>query len=120
MNVLYLEATQDTPRIFLNQKEGVFEVSGRSLPEDSETFYQPVIDWLNQYAEAPNPSTVFSFNLKYFNSASSKLIYDVLETLRKVKGASVQWMYQKDDEDILDAGKEFEEEFALPFSYKEL
>jgi hypothetical protein len=120
MDVLYLEATQDTPRIFLSKGDGVFELSGKSLPEDSEAFYEPVIDWIKRYAKTPNESTVFSFKLKYFNSASSKVFFDMLDMLKEINGVKVEWSYHKDDDDILDAGKEFEEELNIPFSYKQL
>jgi hypothetical protein len=120
MNTLYLEATQDTPKVLLNKRDGIFEISGKSLPEDSEGFYDSVIKWVKDYAKEPNESTVFAFKLKYFNSASSKYIYDMLDTLKGIKGAQVEWSYHKNDEDILDAGKEFEEELEFPFSYKQI
>lgn len=120
MNVLLLEATQDTPRVFLNKRDGIFEMSGRSLPEDSESFYEPVLEWVKEYAKAPNESTTFSFKLKYFNSATSKILFDLLDELKEIKGILVEWAYHKDDDDILDAGKEFEEELNIPFSYKQL
>ena len=119
MNILFIEATQDTPKIILNKREGVFELSGRSILEDTNSFYDPVMEWLNDYAKQPNPSTVFTFKLNYFNSSSSKAIYDMLNVLKDIKGAQVAWCYAKDDDDILEAGKEFEEELEMTFSYKE-
>ena len=120
MDILYVEATNDTPKILLNQREGIFELSGRSLPEDSEMFYVPIIEWVKEYAKAPNESTVFKFKLKYFNSSSSKLIFDLLDNLKPIKGIQVEWCYYKNDDDILDAGKEFEEGLSFPFSFKEI
>lgn len=120
MDTLYLEATNDTPKIMLNQRTGIFELSGRSLPEDSSSFYEPVIEWVKEYAKAPNESTLFSFKLKYFNSTSSKLIFNLLDILKGIKGIQVEWSYQQNDDDILDAGKEFEEELSFPFSFKEI
>jgi hypothetical protein len=120
MNILYLEATQDTPKVMLNHRDGIFEISGRSIFDDAEAFYNPVIDWLTKYAQSPNPSTVFSFQLKYFNSSSSKLIYNILYVLKEIKGAQIEWCYHKDDDDILEAGQELEEEMEVKFKYKEI
>jgi hypothetical protein len=118
MNVLHIEATQDTPQIILNKADGIFELSGRSLPEDVIEFFTPVIGWLREYAKTPNPKTVFAFKLDYFNTASSKLILELLKTLQEIKGIQIEWYYQEDDEDILEAGKEFSEQVNIPFLFK--
>ncbi|MBT1695513.1 SiaC family regulatory phosphoprotein [Fulvivirgaceae bacterium PWU4] len=120
MNILFLEATQDTPKIMLNKRDGIFELAGRSILEDASSFYDDVVEWLNNYAQQPNPSTVFTFKLSYFNSSSSKVIYNMLNVLKDIKGAQVEWCYHRDDHDILEAGQEFEEELEMAFNYKQL
>src|SRR5688572_31551773 len=72
MEILNLEGTADTPKIILDKGNGIFEISGRSLPEDSVEFYGPVLEWISNYAKAPNATTHFSFKLEYFNTSSSK------------------------------------------------
>ena len=109
MDVLNLEGTEDTPKVVLDKPNGNFEISGRSLPADSAEFYQPILDWLAEYKESPNEETPFIFKLEYFNTASSKLILDVLSKLENIEGASVMWYYHEDDEDMLEAGEEFED-----------
>lgn len=118
MDPLHLEETQDTPKVVFNKANGVFELSGRSLPEDSIEFYGPVISWLKEYAKAPNDTTIFKFKLDYFNTASSKLILELLNTVQNIKGVKVEWYYFEDDEDILETGKEFEEQVSVPFEFK--
>ena len=72
MEIINLEGTEDTPKIILDKTNKIFEISGRSLPEDSAEFYQPVLEWLAEYAKDPLPETTFDFKLEYFNTASSK------------------------------------------------
>ena len=120
MNILFLEATQDTPKIVLNKREGIFEFTGRSILEDAKSFYNPVVEWLKDYAKQPNPSTVFTFKLHYFNSSTSKVIYDMLDVLKDIEGTQVVWCYGEGDDDILEAGKEFEEELEMTFSFKQV
>ncbi|RAV97901.1 DUF1987 domain-containing protein [Pseudochryseolinea flava] len=120
MNILLLEATQDTPEVMLNKRDGIFEISGRSILEDANAFYSSVMEWLNEYAKQPNPSTLFTFKLNYFNSATSKIIYNILDLLKDIPGAQVEWCYHEGDDDILDAGKEFEEELEMTFQYREV
>ncbi|WP_089678645.1 DUF1987 domain-containing protein [Catalinimonas alkaloidigena] len=118
MEIISLEGTEDTPKIILDGKNGIYEISGRSLPEDSAEFYGPVLEWLDQYADAPNSATEFVFKLEYFNTASSKLILDILSKLEDIDNASVVWYYDEDDEDMQEAGEEFSELVEVPFEFK--
>lgn len=88
------------------------------MPEDSAEFYKPVIEWIKVYAEDSNPTTDFTFKLEYFNTASSKLILDVLSALEEVKSIKVSWYFHDDDEDIEEAGQEFSELVEIPFEFK--
>jgi hypothetical protein len=118
MEILKLEGTSDTPNIILDKTNGIFEISGRSLPEDSVEFYRPVLEWIGGYAKAPSAKTNFTFKLEYFNTSSSKLILDVLSALEGIPGMNIEWCYQEEDEDMEEAGKEFAEMVELPFAYK--
>ncbi|MDH5604369.1 MAG: DUF1987 domain-containing protein [Cyclobacteriaceae bacterium] len=118
MEILILEGTEDTPKIYLDKANGIFEISGRSLPEDSTDFYQPVLDWIDEYSNDQNPSTEFVFKLEYFNTASSKLILDVLMALEDIDGMKIIWYYHEDDEDMEEAGQEFSELVEVPFEFK--
>lgn len=118
MQIINLEGTEDTPKIILDKQNGIFEISGRSLPEDSAEFYSPVLEWLDDYKLNPNGSTDFVFKLEYFNTASSKLILDLLSQLEEIDGTTVQWYYHEDDEDMQEAGEEFSELVEVPFEFK--
>jgi hypothetical protein len=118
MEILNLEGAEDTPKIILDQKNGIFEISGRSLPEDSAEFYRPVLEWIKKYGDSPNGSTEFVFKLEYFNTASSKLILDVLSALEDIKGMKIMWYFHEDDEDMEEAGQEFSELVEIPFEFK--
>ncbi len=118
MEILSLEGTEDTPNIILDKKNGIFEISGRSLPEDSAEFYRPVLEWIEAYSSEPNPSTDFTLKLEYFNTASSKLILDVLSALEDIKGTKIMWYFHEDDEDMEEAGEEFSELVEIPFEFK--
>jgi len=119
MEALDIRATNDTPKVLFDPENGVFEISGRSLPEDVVSFYQPLIDWLEEYKENPNDFTEFVFKYVYFNTATSKLIQDILIKLEEIHegGHNVQilWYYEEEDEDMLDLGEEFAENLDIPF-----
>lgn len=118
MNTIQIEGTEDTPKIILDKSNGIFELSGRSLPEDAAEFYHPVIEWLENYAKGPNPATDFVVKLEYFNTASSKLLLDIFSKVEAIKGAKVVWYHYEDDEDMQEAGTEFSELVEVPFEFK--
>lgn len=118
MNDLQLEGTDDTPAVILSKEKAIFQISGRSLPEDTVTFFEPVFTWLEAYAVRPNATTDFVFKLDYFNTASSKLILDLLNVLKNIKGISVIWYAFEDDEEVMEYGKEFSEQVDIPFVFK--
>jgi len=120
MRVLALEGTEDTPKIILDKDNNIFEISGRSLPEDSAEFYQPVIEWLDDYKKNSQGSSPmnFMFKLEYFNTASSKLILDILSKLEDIDGITVEWFFREDDEDMEEAGEEFSELVDIPFKFE--
>ncbi|PWJ44691.1 DUF1987 domain-containing protein [Sediminitomix flava] len=118
MRVLNLAGTEDTPKIVLDKDNGVFEISGRSLPEDSAEFFQPVLDWIDEYRQTSNTETRFMFKLEYFNTASSKLILDILSKLEDIDGTTIVWHFHEDDEDMEEAGEEFSDLVDVPFEFE--
>lgn len=121
MDVIKIQGTDDTPQVTLDATPGssYMEISGRSLPEDVVTFYAPIIEWLEEYAENPLEKTVFNFKLEYFNTASSKLLLDILLKLEDIHDDGhevlVRWHYPDDDEDMEEAGEEYEDIVEVPF-----
>ncbi|MCE9539487.1 MAG: DUF1987 domain-containing protein [Bacteroidetes bacterium] len=121
-NSLIIEETNDTPKIILDKLNGVFEISGRSLPENAVKFYSPVLKWMEEYIVTPNQATHFEFKLDYFNSASTKKLFEVITILEKLSSNSlpvtVIWYHTKDDELIRNRGLEIKEMVELPFEVK--
>jgi hypothetical protein len=121
METLLIQQTDDSPRIVLDPVDKLFEISGKSLPEDVLEFYQPVLDWLNAYKEEPDSITIFNIRLIYFNTASSKLIMDIFlifeEMVEEDHEVLIKWHSHHTDEDMQEAGKEFEEMIAVPFEH---
>jgi hypothetical protein len=122
MDKLTFGGTDDTPSIILDSENNHFEISGRSLPEDSAEFYKPITEWLELYSANPNPLTYFVFKMDYFNTASSKMLLDILSKLELMHHSGsevkVDWFYQSDDPDMLEAGQEYKDLITIPFDLK--
>jgi hypothetical protein len=120
METLFIESTDDKPKIILDKKNNIFEISGRSLPEDSVEFYKPVLEWLSAYALDSNEKTDFMVKLDYYNTSSSKFIQEILHILEKIKAVTIYWYYLEGDEDMEAAGQEFAEQINIPFVFRNL
>ena len=132
MEILTIKETEITPKVLLNHNDHILEISGESRPEDVRKFYLPILDWLekydaylfwlmDKYPETKKKKIPFSFNFEYFNSTSAKYILDILNKLDKLHANGfnivVYWHHEKLDEDILKAGKSFEEMTSVPFEF---
>ncbi len=122
MEKINLEPTDDTPKIVLDADAGSYEFSGISIPEDAAQFYQPIMDWLDEFGKAPKAGSNFNFKLEYFNTASSKVILDILLKIDGINSnggdVKVTWHFEEDDEDMEEAGEEYAELVEVPFDLK--
>ena len=119
MEVIKIVGTDDTPSVTLDVANEIFEISGRSLPEDVASFYEPILEWLDGYSEEAIEKTVFNFKLVYFNTASSKMLLDILLKLEEMyesgKEVLIKWHFPDDDEDMEEAGEEYADIVEVPF-----
>ena len=114
-----MEKFSKTPSISFDLASGVLEIKGRSIPENSIEFYKPLVDSLEKYAGSPKSATNVNIQLEYFNTSSSKCILDVFKKLESIhKGGSavtINWHYEEDDEDMLEAGEDYQAIINVPF-----
>lgn len=124
MEPLLIEGTQKTPTVNFNPDKCLLEIKGRSIPENSIEFYKPLVDWLEEYSQQPGEKTVVEVHLEYFNTSSSKCILDVfkkLEMIHKNKNeVTINWYFEEDDEDMLEAGEDYESIIRVPFKMIEI
>jgi hypothetical protein len=119
METISIEGTPKTPTITFDINKGFLEIKGRSIPENSIEFYKPLVDWLEKYASKPQTSTNVNIQLEYFNTSSSKCILDVFKKLEAINKSGSQvvinWFYEEDDEDMLEAGEDYQAIINVPF-----
>ncbi len=120
---LYIEATATTPRICFDSIDGKFLIAGRSLPENTEQAYRPVIDWLTEYAKQPCEKTTIEINLDYYNSTSLKKMADILMIIKEISQthsteASVIWLYDEEDDSSKENGEDLCYALDLPIELK--
>ena len=119
MDTLNIKGTAETPNVIFDPASNLFEISGKSLPEDVKEFYNPLLKWFKGYSEAPNATTTLKVKMDYFNTASSKMILELFELLNEMHGegkaVTIEWYQQEDDEDMMDAGNDYADMLEVPF-----
>ncbi|HAN17977.1 MAG: hypothetical protein A2X13_10300 [Bacteroidetes bacterium GWC2_33_15] len=126
MNSLKIEATANTPEITFdidNSKLTLFKVS---KPENAFNFYEPLFEFIKNFEIESSKSDglkklVIDFKYEYFNTATIKIIYDLLERLKELiqKGIEIKinWYYHPDDEDMLEDGQIMSDATGIPFNF---
>jgi len=124
MENLNLEGSAKTPTVKFDAENGVLELKGRSIPENSIEFYKPLNDWIDNYGESPKSNTIVDIKLEYFNTSSSKCILDLFKQLEKLNNkdtdVNINWYFEEDDEDMEEAGEDYQAIIDLPFKMIEV
>lgn len=118
MNSLYLAKTAKTPEITFDPRSEIFEIVGRSIPENSFEFYKPVMEWLDAYQKEANGYFHLVVKLEYFNTSSSKCLIDIFRKLEKLHNNSsqvlIKWYFAEEDEDMRESGEDFKDILKVP------
>jgi SiaC family regulatory phosphoprotein len=117
---LIIEGTGKTPAVTFSYDDAVLEISGKSIPENSFGFYQPMLNWIDTYGNEPKPKTHVKIMLEYFNTSSSKCLLDIFRKLGNIQKSGkseveVSWHYEEDDEDMMEAGQDYNSLVDLTF-----
>ena len=118
--------TEKTPYINFDYQNGLIELRGKSIPENSIEFYQPLWKWIENLANEPPPEITVNIEFDYVNSSSLKCLIGLFKKLKDLKDKNentnikINWYYDAEDEDMLDTGQECEESAGLPFNMIEI
>jgi hypothetical protein len=132
MESLIIESTDFTPKVSFDQDSRTIRFEGVSRPENVSAFYSRVIDWMTGYESELYKNKVLGgkkfnlnviFKFSYFNSASAKMIYILLESLLRIKNMGytihIDWHYEEGDDQMRDDGEELSEALDVPFNFYE-
>jgi len=120
MDDLILKGSSVTPYVRLTTS-GVMTIEGRCIPENPQEFFDQLVNWFNEYAISPAAKTILTFRFEYLNSASVKNVLHLLKTLVQLLGHAsdlmIRWVYEEDDEIILEAGESLQMLVKIPFEF---
>ena len=121
--MIKLNPTDKTPAVTFDVDNGVLSIEGKSFMESSYEFYEPVLKTIKEYIRQPKLQTEINLKFEYFNTSSSKSILEILREFEKISNRSevtVNWHYEKGDDDMLEVGQDYQTIVTLPFKMIEV
>lgn len=118
---LFIQKTLNTPLIKF--EDGVLEISGRSIPENAISFFEPVYKFIANYTKKPYPLTEVNVLLEYANSSTNRSLMTLFTLLEKIyengNNITVNWYFENGDELMSELGHDFKAILRLPFAIHE-
>ena len=82
------------------------EISGKSIDEDSQEFWSPVVSWVKTYSLKPSTKTCLNLFIESLDTSSSTALVEVLyllkEMMKEGNEVRVHWNYEENDLDMLE------------------
>jgi hypothetical protein len=106
------------PHVSFEKKLKQLNFSGRSVQENPEPWYTELWEKMSIEIENNNMASI-RFLLDYFNTASAKQLYRLLQNILKSPNSiEIIWAYESDDEDMKEAGEDFQEMLETEFRFE--
>lgn len=124
MTDIHIPGTRQTPTVDFRFSEHSLKLSGEAYPENAVTFFEPLNAAVEAYlAEGDAPVSV-EFDLRYLNSAATKMIFKLGGVLNKAaerRKISLRFLVVEDDEMVQDLGADFKADFSwIDFQFVEM
>ncbi len=120
MEKYHIEATKVTPLVVLDFDNKLFELKGKSSPENASQFYNDILGMLDQYGTSESDNLTANIDFDYFNTSSSKCLFDIFKKLDDLneagKSVEVNWFYEEWDDDMLEAAEDYSEMVNINFN----
>ncbi|HTL82597.1 MAG TPA: DUF1987 domain-containing protein [Bacteroidia bacterium] len=122
MQPLKIQNTIRTAGVDFDPVKGSLLVHGNSIPENSDGFFQPLHDWIEEFRKEYNGPVRFRVFMTYFNTATIRHIISMMKRLIHHYGDKlvIEWAYERGDEEIRDRGQDISEVVKFNFVFEEV
>lgn len=121
MEKIDIVSTKSTPEVRFDPENHVLSIKGESYPENAFKFYEPLLDWIDEYFSiVPEHQHIqINFDLAYINTSSTKCFMMLLDKFEEAfqdgKKLQLTWYYNSENENELECAEEFKEDMSFPF-----
>ena len=121
INEYNIPGTKESPLLAFNGETGQFIISGTSISNQSDSIFEGLDAWIDNYLLSPKDVTQLIIDLDYFDISTSKYLLAVLYKLKVLQKSkkliTVEWHYDAKEDDMLELGQDYEMMVRLPFKY---
>ncbi|MBI4645286.1 MAG: DUF1987 domain-containing protein [Bacteroidia bacterium] len=126
MKPLIIESTYKAPKIILDPDSNLFEISGKSRPENVTEFYEQIFNWFYSFhkeliSQNKKDGFILKIYIVYFNSSSAKYILNLLKILGRFISdgipVRIDWCFDEEDEVMKEMGEDMASLSQVPFNY---
>jgi hypothetical protein len=122
MENLIIASTLKSPEVKFNIN-GDLLIAGKSIPEDSNSYYKPLFAWLEEFKQTSPPAINLTLKLEYMNTSSVRIVLRFLQNLvamsKENVALKIKWIYDFDDDDICEQGEIIQESIKYPIEMVE-
>ena len=102
---------------------GYFKLSGNSILSDPRKFFKPIVEWVEEYIQAPKDVTTIDLKLEYVDTASVQSVFDIMRMFKPLqengKEVNVNFYFEFDDPELLELGEIMEGRLGIKFNFIE-
>jgi len=114
-------ATEDSPEVSFNEVNKTLKITGNSYPENCETIYVPLTNFIDKYNVENNKILNLYFYYNLINSTSTmyiaRIITRISELVKEGLVVTIKWCYDENDEELMDLGEKLSSISKLPFEF---
>ncbi len=116
---LKIDANSHWPEILFDAGTGILSITGKSILENAIKFYDPVVNWIEEYCGDPAEKTELHLKLEYFNTSTSKYLLSLVGLLEELyhEGKEVEIYWYSADEDMAELGEDYSALIDIPFKF---
>lgn len=118
MERIRIQEEKHSPYVLFDGDKAIFEIRGVSIIENADSFYKPLIEEVKKFKEEYSYPLNATFDFHAFNTSTARQILTLLEALKEVP-AIVHWVYEDDDEDMREAGEDYQSMVKMNFVFEE-
>ena len=107
------EKTDTTPYVLIDEEKGYMKFEGESYHENVPEFFREISEWLAKFLKTDFASLTFDCELRYFNSATVKLLLNILLNMDSSPSCgkiTVNWITTANNKIITECGEDFKED----------
>jgi len=112
--------TNTLPKINYDEMAGTVKIEGRSISSDAEIYFNEFLPYFEDCIKRNPMDLILNLDLEYFNTKTSKILMSFFNIAKTVENKGftikVNWYFEEGDEDMEDAGDDYESLTKLDFN----